>query len=81
MQVFNFQNDKDKELKIKEYINNYLLELQRHFDMSDKRMRLILYKVYREKGVLYLIKNFIKKRISMVKSFYKNKLKRFKIWK
>ncbi len=63
----------EKETKIKNYITNYLLELQRHFDMSDKMMRIILYKVYREKRPISKIKKFIKKYMSMVKSFYKNK--------
>ena len=26
-----------KELRVKEYINKYIKELQRHFDMSDKK--------------------------------------------
>ena len=78
MQIFNFQNETDKELKIKQYIINYLHELQRHFDMSDKKMRLILYKVYKESNSVSTIKLFIKKYISMIKSFCISKLKRFR---
>ncbi|MBR6298120.1 MAG: hypothetical protein IKR34_02630, partial [Candidatus Gastranaerophilales bacterium] len=32
--------------KIKNYINMYIKELQRHFDVSDKKMTSILYDVY-----------------------------------
>ena len=67
--------DTDKEIKVKEYINNYLTELKRHFDISDKKMSSILYGVYKDTTVLSKFKSFIKKHISMVKSFYKDKLK------
>ena len=60
-----------KELRVKEYINKYIKELQRHFDMSDKKMRLILYKVYKELGPL----NFIKSWIYMLKSKCIEKIK------
>lgn len=60
-----------KENRVKEYINKYIKELQRHFDMSDRKMRLILYKVYKELSPL----NFIKTWIYMVKSRYIEKLK------
>ena len=63
----------DKETKIKNYINNYLIELQRHFDISDNKMRFILYKVYKDKGFSSKIKKLIKKYMSMVKSFCKSK--------
>lgn len=64
------------EIKVKEYINKYIKELQRHFDVSDKNMRQILYKVYKELSPL----NFIKTWVSMVKSKYIKKLKEIK-WK
>ncbi len=63
----------DKEIKIKNYINNYLAELQRHFDIPDRKMRCILYKVYKDKGISSKIKKLIKKYMSMVKSFCKSK--------
>lgn len=59
----------EKEIKIKEYINNYLIELQRHFDISDNCMRVLLYKVYKQKTPLSKVKLLAKKYISMVKSF------------
>ena len=62
--------DTSKEIKVREYIINYLLELQRHFDISDKRMRSILFKVYRDLSSMPKLGNFIKKYMSMVKSFY-----------
>ena len=60
----------EKEIKIKKYINNYLEELKRHFDISDKTMRIILLKIYRESGCIFKINAIIKKHISMIKSFY-----------
>lgn len=68
MQNF-FNKDKSleeifKEKRVKEYINKYIKELQRHFDMSDKKMRSILYKVYQELSPF----NFIKIWIYMLKS-------------
>ncbi len=70
--------NKNNDLKVREYINNYLSELQRHFDVSDKKMRNIIYEIYKESGSIPKFKRFIKKYISMVKSFYKNKIKRIK---
>ena len=60
-----------KEKRIKEYINKYIKELQRHFDVSDKKMRSILFKVYKDLSPL----NFIKTWIYMIKSNYIRKLK------
>ena len=53
-----------KEKRVKEYINKYIRELQRHFDMSDKKIRSIIYKVYQELSPF----NFIKTWIYMLKS-------------
>lgn len=65
--------DDAEELKVKEYINNYIKELQRHFDVPDKRMRAIIYSVYKD-GVPV---SFMKNLIYMLKSEYeKLKLKR-----
>ena len=33
-----------EDLKVKEYMDKYIKELQRHFDMSDNRMRIIYIK-------------------------------------
>lgn len=55
-----------KELRVKEYINKYIKELQRHFDMSDRKMREILYVVYKELSPY----NFIKTWFCMIKSKY-----------
>lgn len=60
-----------KELRVKEYINKYIKELQRHFDMSDRKMRSILYKVYKELSPFNLIKSWI----YMIKSKYTDRLK------
>ena len=49
-----------EDLKVKEYMNKYIKELQRHFDMSDKRMRLILYKIYKESSPVNIAKKFFK---------------------
>ena len=59
--------------KIKNYINMYIKELQRHFNVSDKKMTDILYDVYCDlkpsgfiKKILYAkmrIKSFLKKEI------------------
>lgn len=56
--------EKYKETRVKEYINKYIKELQRHFDMSDRKMRSIIYKVYKDLSPL----NFIKTWIYMIKS-------------
>jgi len=70
--------DIKNETKIKEYINNYLAELQRHFDISDNTMRNILYKVYKDSTPVSKFYNAIKKHMSMVKSFYIKNIKRNK---
>ena len=65
--------DNADELKVKEYINNYIKELQRHFDVSDKRMQAILYSVYKDNIPVGFMKNLI----YMLKSEYeKLKLRR-----
>lgn len=61
-----------KELRVKEYINKYIKELQRHFDITDYKMRSIVLQVYKDLSPLNLIKSWI----SMVKSKYIKKLKR-----
>ena len=48
-----------KELRVKEYINKYIKELQRHFDVSDNKMRSIIYKVYKDLSPFNLIKSWI----------------------
>jgi len=68
----------DKEIKVKEYINNYLNELKRHFDLSDKKMRSILYNIYKDTNSISKIRSSLKKYMSMVKSFYIKQLKRIK---
>ncbi len=67
------------ELKAKEYMNKYIKELQRHFDLSDRKMRAILHKIYKETGPLFFLKRvlkkfsrkFFKKYSSMLKSPYR----------
>ncbi len=63
-----------EDLKVKEYMNKYIKELQRHFDMSDKRMRLILYKIYKESSPVNIAKKFFKNYINMIKSFCNKKI-------
>ena len=75
MQKF-FQKKKNleeiyKETRVKEYINKYIKELQRHFDMSDKKMRIIIYDIYKDLSPINLIKTWI----YMLKSKYIKKLK------
>lgn len=60
-----------KELRVKEYINKYIKELQRHFDMPDRKMRSILYKVYKDLSPFNLLKSWI----YMIKSKYIDNLK------
>ncbi|MBR3605242.1 MAG: hypothetical protein IKL52_04365 [Candidatus Gastranaerophilales bacterium] len=60
-----------KEARVKEYINKYIKELQRHFDMPDKKMRTILYSVYKDLSPINLIKTWI----YMIKSKYIKELK------
>ena len=60
-----------EDVKIKEYINKYVKELQRHFDIEDKRMQILLKEVYQE----FKPKTIFDDLISMVKSFYSLKIK------
>lgn len=62
--------DTYKETRAKEYINKYIKELQRHFDISDIKMRSIIYKVYKDLSPFNLIKSWI----YMVKSKYIERL-------
>lgn len=64
--------DNYSEIKVKEYIYKYIKELQRHFDMPDKKMRSILYRIYKDTGNFNLFIKFMKKKLSMLKSKYKN---------
>lgn len=65
MKNFVQKNENFEELKVQEYIKKYVKELQRHFDMSDKKIKKILYRVYQELSPVC----FIKKWVYMVKSF------------
>ncbi|MBR5305132.1 MAG: hypothetical protein IKU37_09930 [Candidatus Gastranaerophilales bacterium] len=70
MEIFFNKNktleDTYKKTRVKEYINKYIKELQRHFDVSDKKMRAIIYEIYQDLSPLNLIKNWI----YMIKSKY-----------
>ncbi len=68
MKNFIQKQENFEELKVQEYIKKYVKELQRHFDMSDSKIRSALYRVYKELAPI----NFIKKWIYMLKSFCKN---------
>lgn len=68
MKNFIQKQENFEELKVQEYIKKYVRELQRHFDMSDNKIRVILYRVYKELAPI----NFIKKWIYMLKSFCNN---------
>lgn len=76
MENFNFkfnnpeENHTDK--RVKEYISCYLKELQRHFDITDKKMRTLIYQIYQELKPL----NFFKKNIYVLKSLYHKLSKR-----
>lgn len=59
------------EPKVKEYLYKYLKELQRHFDISDRKMRIILYRIYKDTSNFNLFIKFIKKKLSVLKSKYK----------
>ena len=63
-------NNNSPETKVREYLYKYLKELQRHFDLSDKKMRMILYKIYKDTGRLNVFIKFMKKKLSMLKSKY-----------
>lgn len=71
--AFEIQQDK----KAQEYINKYLKEVQRHFDMSDRRMRFIIYKIYKELSPSYFIKVFVKNKLDMLKSFCYKKFRKY----
>ena len=72
------KNVNPDEIKVKEYMGKYIKELQRHFNLSDRKMRIILYKVYKDLSPFNFLKKFIKKWLSMLKSIYDNKIKRNK---
>jgi len=59
-----------KEKKVQEYINKYLREIQRHFDMPDSELRLILHRIYKELSPYHFIKIMMKNKLDMLKSFY-----------
>ena len=67
------QNPKEafSELRVKEYLSKYIKELQRHSDVSDKKMRVIIYKIYKDLSPFSFIKNWI----YMVKSKYSPKIR------
>ena len=58
------------EPKAREYLYKYIKELQRHFDLPDKKMRLILYRIYKDTSSFSLFVKFMKKKLSMLKSKY-----------
>ena len=54
----NIQNEQYlDDIKIKEYMNKYIQELKRHFDVSDKRMRSLVYEIYSELAPFSFFKN------------------------
>ena len=59
------------ELKVKEYINKYIKELQRHFDVSDNAIRQILQGIRKDLSPI----NIIKTRFFMLKSKWDKKIK------
>ena len=76
---FEKQQSPDKileEIRVREYINKYIKEVQRHFDMPDEKMRSILLAIYKDLSPVSFIKNFIKSRFSMVKSKYRKIMRR-----
>ena len=72
MRVFNPVLENDDEVKIKEYLNGYIKELQRHFNIPERRIRVILYKIYKELRPI----NFVQRFLSMVKSFCNTKVQK-----
>ena len=56
------------EIKAGEYVYRYLKEIQRHFDLSDEKMRRIIHKIYKDTGLFGKFTKFMKKKISMLKS-------------
>lgn len=75
MQKFDEKTNNLIDEKVQEYIFKYIKELQRHFDMSDKKMSIILHKVYKDLTPSFL-RIYIKKIQSVLKSFYSGKIKR-----
>jgi len=64
------------ENKAKEYIYKYLKELQRHFDLPDKKMRRILLRIYKDTSEFSLFIKQMKKKLSHAKiQICKNKRK------
>ena len=55
------------ENKVKEYIYKYLKELQRHFDLSDRIMRRILLRIYKDTSGFSLFIKQVKKKLSHAK--------------
>ena len=60
--------------KIKDYLNRYLKELQRHFNVSDKRMKLLLLEVYRDLKPFDFVKKICCAKMQMEK-FLKKEIK------
>lgn len=59
-----------KEIRVHEYMSKYIKELQRHFDITDNKMRKILYQIYQEMSPLNIIKSWL----YMIKSKYIDKI-------
>ena len=72
--MYKYYRENPEEIKVREYICKYIKELQRHFDMPDKKMRLILYQVYKDLGPF----NFVKNWFCMIKSSCMDKIKELK---
>lgn len=66
-----FNKDTIEDLKIQGYLLKYIKELQRHFDIPNKKIRIILFKIYKELSPFNTIKKFTKKMFNMIKSKYK----------
>ncbi len=81
MLKYNFKNAPTfEEIKVEEYINKYIKELQRHFDVPNHKMREIILRVYKGlspfKYIKNYINNFIKNSLDMIKSNYGKLLNR-----
>jgi len=72
---YNYEEKIFEELKIKEYILKYIKELQRHFDLPDKRIKIIIRSIYHDLSFFSKIKIIVKKKFEVLKSLIIKKIK------
>ncbi len=75
--MFNYNFNKPQsfeDIKVKEYIKKYIKEVQRHFDLSNIKMRHIVFQVYKDLSPFSQIKKELRRYIKISKAMIKSKM-------